>query len=183
MLASFHQHKHVWDFLGGHIWHHVFLINTYLAKFELKKDSLCGSLECPNPVERGRNLRNLKFMELRMKFLKAFGTIYNFICECDRNIYRDSALLFSLTLLTFFSLFFLILLAIGRNLIPRYFRSIFEGGVKELYYHVVQPKESYHNNTSTITLDCENTTMITHHKMPVFTKVCITGGLLLVGWS
>ena len=52
-----------------------FLINTYLAKFELKKDSLYGSLECLNPVERGRNLRNLKFMELRMKFLKAFGTI------------------------------------------------------------------------------------------------------------
>ena len=52
-----------------------FLINTYLAKFELKKDSLYGSLECPNPVERFRNLRNLKFMELRMKFLKAFGTI------------------------------------------------------------------------------------------------------------
>lgn len=106
VLASFHQHKHVWDFLGGHIWHHVFLINTYLAKFELKKDSLCGSLECSNPVERFRNLRNLKFMELRMKFLKAFGTIYNFICEYDRNIYRDSALLFDLTLLTFFSLFF-----------------------------------------------------------------------------
>ena len=75
-------------------------------KIWIKKDSLCGSLECPNPVERFRNLRNLKFMELRMKFLKAFGTIYNFICECDRNIYRDSALLFSLTLLTFFSLFF-----------------------------------------------------------------------------
>lgn len=69
--------------------------------------------------------------------------------------------------------------SIGRNLIPRYFRSIFEGGVKELYYHVVQPKESYHNNTSTITLDCENTTMITHHKMPVFTKVCTEGRLLL----
>ena len=60
--------------------------------------------------------------------------------------------------------------AIGRNLIPRYFRSIFEGGVKELYYHIVQPKETFHN--STITLDCENTTMVTHHKSPVLTKVC-----------
>lgn len=80
-------------------------------------------------------------------------------------------------------IFFHIRVAIGRNLIPRYFRSIFEGGVKELYYHVVQPKESYHNNTSTITLDCENTTMITHHKMPVFTKVCIAGGLFLFRWS
>ncbi|XP_068709114.1 LIM domain-binding protein 2-like isoform X8 [Montipora capricornis] len=69
--------------------------------------------------------------------------------------------------------------SIGRNLIPRYFRTIFEGGVKELYYHIVQPKESFHNNTSTITLDCENTTMITHHKTPVFTKVCTEGRLLL----
>lgn len=69
--------------------------------------------------------------------------------------------------------------SIGRNLIPRYFRSIFEGGVKELYYHIVQPKESFHSNTSTITLDCENTTMITYHKMPVFTKVCTEGRLLL----
>lgn len=69
-------------------------------------------------------------------------------------------------------IFFACFSAIGRNLIPRYFRSIFEGGVKELYYHIVQPKESFHNNTSTITLDCENTTMVTHHKSPVFTKVC-----------
>ena len=67
--------------------------------------------------------------------------------------------------------------AIGRNLIPRYFRSIFEGGVKELYYHVVQPKESYHNNTSTVTLDCDNTTMVTHHNKPVFTKVGTTFAL------
>ena len=68
--------------------------------------------------------------------------------------------------------FFFLSPAIGRNLIPRYFRSIFEGGVKELYYHLVQPKESFHNSTSTITLDCENTTMVTHHKSPVLTKVC-----------
>ena len=71
-----------------------------------------------------------------------------------------------------FVFFFFASPAIGRNLIPRYFRSIFEGGVKELYYHIVQPKESFHNSTSTITLDCENTTMVTHHKSPVLTKVC-----------
>ncbi|XP_048584666.1 LIM domain-binding protein 2 isoform X4 [Nematostella vectensis] len=66
---------------------------------------------------------------------------------------------------------------IGRTLIPRYFRSIFEGGVTELYYHLLQPKESYHNTT--ITLDCENTTMITSHIKPVYTKVCTEGRLIL----
>ncbi|XP_074615293.1 LIM domain-binding protein 2-like isoform X2 [Acropora palmata] len=72
--------------------------------------------------------------------------------------------------------------SIGRNLIPRYFRSIFEGGVKELYYHIVQPKETFHNSTSTITLDCENTTMVTHHKSPVLTKLklIVCSGLVLI---
>ncbi|XP_031568828.1 LIM domain-binding protein 2-like isoform X2 [Actinia tenebrosa] len=66
---------------------------------------------------------------------------------------------------------------IGRTLIPRYFRSIFEGGVTELYYHLLQPKESYHNTT--ITLDCENTTMVTSHIKPFYTKVCTEGRLIL----
>lgn len=59
--------------------------------------------------------------------------------------------------------------AIGRTLIPRYFRSIFEGGVTELYYHMKHPKESFHNTT--ITLDCENCVMVTHHGKPPFMKV------------
>lgn len=64
--------------------------------------------------------------------------------------------------ITFFS-------AIGRTLIPRYFRSIFEGGVTELYYNMKHPKESFHNTS--ITLDCDQCTMITHHGKPLFTKV------------
>lgn len=60
-------------------------------------------------------------------------------------------------------------LAIGRTLIPRYFRSIFEGGVTELYYNMKHPKESFHNTS--ITLDCDQCTMITHHGKPLFTKV------------
>lgn len=59
--------------------------------------------------------------------------------------------------------------AIGRTLIPRYFRSIFEGGVTELYYNLKHPKESFHNTS--ITLDCEHCSMITHHAKPMFTKV------------
>ncbi|XP_008190347.1 LIM domain-binding protein 2 isoform X2 [Tribolium castaneum] len=70
---------------------------------------------------------------------------------------------------------------IGRTLIPRYFRSIFEGGVTELYYNMKHPKESFHNTS--ITLDCDQCTMITHHGKPLFTKfplqVCTEGRLIL----
>ncbi|XP_031785433.1 LIM domain-binding protein 2 isoform X5 [Nasonia vitripennis] len=66
---------------------------------------------------------------------------------------------------------------IGRTLIPRYFRSIFEGGVTELYYNMKQPKESFHNTS--ITLDCDHCVMVTHHGKPTFTKVCTEGRLIL----
>ncbi|KAJ6645331.1 LIM domain-binding protein 2 [Pseudolycoriella hygida] len=66
---------------------------------------------------------------------------------------------------------------IGRTLIPRYFRSIFEGGVTELYFHMRHTKESFHNTS--VTLDCEQCTMITHHGKPMFTKVCTEGRLIL----
>jgi len=48
-------------------------------------------------------------------------------------------------------------------LIPRYFRSIFEGGVTDLYYHLRAnaTKESFHNTS--LTLDCDHCTMITTH--------------------
>lgn len=59
--------------------------------------------------------------------------------------------------------------AIGRTLIPRYFRSIFEGGVTDLYYILKHAKESFH--TTSITLDCDIATMVTHHGKPMFTKV------------
>ncbi|CRL05663.1 CLUMA_CG018696, isoform B [Clunio marinus] len=66
---------------------------------------------------------------------------------------------------------------IGRTLIPRYFRSIFEGGVTELYYNLKHSKESFHNTS--ITLDCEQCTMVTHHSKPMYTKVCTEGRLVL----
>jgi LIM-domain binding protein len=62
--------------------------------------------------------------------------------------------------------------AIGRTLIPRYFRSIFEGGVTELYFNMKHSKESFHNTS--ITLDCEQCTMVTHHGKPTYTKVSDT---------
>ena len=60
-------------------------------------------------------------------------------------------------------------LAIGRTLIPRYFRSIFDSGVADLYFHLRHAKESFHSTT--LTLDCDQCTMITQHGKPTFAKV------------
>jgi len=59
--------------------------------------------------------------------------------------------------------------AIGRTLIPRYFRTIFEGGVTELNYQLRHHKESFHQTS--ITLDCDQCTMVTQHGKPMYTKV------------
>ncbi|XP_036057204.1 LIM domain-binding protein 2 isoform X4 [Onychomys torridus] len=66
---------------------------------------------------------------------------------------------------------------IGRTLIPRYFSTVFEGGVTDLYYILKHSKESYHN--SSITLDCDQCAMVTQHGKPMFTKVCTEGRLIL----
>ncbi|KAI8789039.1 LIM domain-binding protein 2 isoform X4 [Biomphalaria glabrata] len=66
---------------------------------------------------------------------------------------------------------------IGRTLIPRYFRSIFEGGVTDLHYVLKYPKESFHNTT--ITLDCDHALMVTQHGKPMFTNVITEGRLIL----
>ena len=62
-------------------------------------------------------------------------------------------------------------IAIGRTLIPRYFRSVFEGGVTDLSFHLKHPKETF--QTSHLTLDCEMATMITSHGKIAFNKVCL----------
>ncbi|XP_056295744.1 LIM domain-binding protein 2a isoform X8 [Pseudoliparis swirei] len=66
---------------------------------------------------------------------------------------------------------------IGRTLIPRYFSTVFEGGVTELHFILKHSKESFHN--SCITLDCDQCTMVTQHGKPMFTKVCTEGRLIL----
>ncbi|XP_017330485.1 LIM domain-binding protein 2a isoform X2 [Ictalurus punctatus] len=66
---------------------------------------------------------------------------------------------------------------IGRTLIPRYFSTVFEGGVTDLYYILKHSKESFHN--SCITVDCDQCTMVTQHGKPMFTKVCTEGRLIL----
>uniref|UniRef100_A0A673XIG5 LIM domain binding 1a n=1 Tax=Salmo trutta TaxID=8032 RepID=A0A673XIG5_SALTR len=57
---------------------------------------------------------------------------------------------------------------IGRTLIPRYFRSIFEGGATELFYTLKHPKESFHSNF--VSLDCDQCTMVTQNGKPMFTQ-------------
>ncbi|XP_037093302.1 LIM domain-binding protein 2-like isoform X3 [Pollicipes pollicipes] len=66
---------------------------------------------------------------------------------------------------------------IGRTLIPRYFRSIFEGGVTDLFFSLRHPKESFHNTS--ITLDCDQASMVTHHGKPMIAKVCAEGRFIV----
>ncbi|XP_062405326.1 LIM domain-binding protein 2-like isoform X1 [Sardina pilchardus] len=66
---------------------------------------------------------------------------------------------------------------IGRTLIPRYFSTVFEGGVSELHYVLHHSKESFHN--ASVTIDCDHCTMVTQHGKPMFTKVCTEGRLMV----
>ncbi len=58
---------------------------------------------------------------------------------------------------------------IGRNLIPRFFRTLFDGGVSEVYFLFKQTKEIVHSPT--ISLDCEQGSLITCFGKPSFIKV------------
>lgn len=71
--------------------------------------------------------------------------------------------------------------SIGRTLIPRYFRSIFEGGVTDLRYELRHPKESFHNTS--ITMDCDQCVVATLHGKPMFTKQVYTEGRLIVEFT
>ncbi|VDK32242.1 unnamed protein product [Taenia asiatica] len=48
---------------------------------------------------------------------------------------------------------------IGRTLIPRYFRSIFESGCNELYFNLRHTRESFHNSMLTLESDCASMVM------------------------
>ena len=76
-------------------------------------------------------------------------------------------------------LHFILFLGIGRTLIPRYFRSIFEGGVTDLRYELRHPKESFHNTS--ITMDCDQCVVATLHGKPMFTKVSFQAGATELG--
>ena len=66
---------------------------------------------------------------------------------------------------------------IGRTLIPRFFRSIFEGGVTELQWDLKNAKESMH--AAAVTLDCDQAMMVSEHGKPMFAKVYAEGRLII----
>jgi len=75
------------------------------------------------------------------------------------------------------SFIFFQLKGIGRVLIPRFFRTLFDGGVNEVYFQLKQTKEIFHNTT--LSLDCEQASMITCFGKPPHIKVCTEGHLIL----
>ncbi|EFO28177.1 hypothetical protein LOAG_00310 [Loa loa] len=60
---------------------------------------------------------------------------------------------------------------IGRLLIPRYFRSIFESGVKEMFYVIRTPSREQAGGPWTIVLDCDNVLLVSKHEKPVLSEV------------
>ncbi|CAF3513501.1 unnamed protein product [Rotaria socialis] len=67
--------------------------------------------------------------------------------------------------------------SISRILIPRFFRTLFDGGVNEVYFQLKQTKEIFHNPT--LSLDCEQASMVTCFGKPPHIKVCTEGHLIL----
>jgi LIM domain-binding protein 1 len=61
--------------------------------------------------------------------------------------------------------------AIGRTLIPRYFRTIFESGVKEMFYVLRNPSREYFTNVNTAVLECDGMLLVTKHDRPVYSEV------------
>lgn len=72
-------------------------------------------------------------------------------------------------------------LDIGRTLIPRYFRSIFESGCNELYFTLRHTRESFHNSMLTLESDCASMVMNMARPFPstVFVDAQFTLGFTL----
>ncbi|KAL7062076.1 hypothetical protein AAHC03_0437 [Spirometra sp. Aus1] len=66
---------------------------------------------------------------------------------------------------------------VGRTLIPRYFRSIFESGCGELYFNLRATRDSFHNPVLTLDSDCANMVMNIVRPLPV--TVVVEGRLSL----
>ncbi|VDM38835.1 unnamed protein product [Toxocara canis] len=59
---------------------------------------------------------------------------------------------------------------IGRMLIPRYFRSIFESGVKEMFYVIRTPAREQAGGPWAMVLDCDNVLLVSKHEKPVLSE-------------
>ncbi|XP_078741877.1 LIM domain-binding protein 1-like, partial [Lampetra fluviatilis] len=66
---------------------------------------------------------------------------------------------------------------IGRTLIPRYFRAMFDGGVTDVQFALRHPKEAFHG--AGVILDCEHATLVAQHGKPFFPQVYTEGRLVL----
>lgn len=64
---------------------------------------------------------------------------------------------------------------IGRNLIPRFFKTMFESGVVDMNFSLVHPKEYPSNATNSITIESDHAVMAMHHIKPVMTKIYVEG--------
>lgn len=60
---------------------------------------------------------------------------------------------------------------IGRMLIPRYFRSIFESGVKEMFYVIRTPAREQAGGPWAMMFDCDNVLLVSKHEKPVLSEV------------
>ena len=63
------------------------------------------------------------------------------------------------------------ILAIGRTLIPRYFRTLLEGGVNDLFFVLRYPCREFIAQPGVLRLECERFVMVTHHEKPVSLEV------------
>jgi len=66
---------------------------------------------------------------------------------------------------------------IGRRLIPRYFRSLFEDGVTDGYFVPRMTKETYLGNT--LVAECDMASLVTTHTKPIYGIVTTDGRLSL----
>lgn len=66
---------------------------------------------------------------------------------------------------------------IGRVLIPRFFRSFYNGGASELYFVTRHSKELLNHATHSITMDSAHTTMISQYNKSFPVRICTDGHL------
>ena len=67
---------------------------------------------------------------------------------------------------------------IGRILIPRFFKTMFESGVVEMNFVLLHAKECHNSATNSLVLESDLATMITHYLKPLPTKVFADGQFL-----
>ena len=65
--------------------------------------------------------------------------------------------------------------SIGRALVPRFFKTMFENDVIDVNLQLIHPKDFHNSATNSFTLECSIANMIMHHAKLVPTKVFVEG--------